>query len=323
MDAAGQPVQHGPEPQVPNPNQNVNAAWVASAQLLINEQATSIAGYKAQAAAAEAAARLARAQMPRGYKPENAPRYHGRTGEDVEAWLFQLEEQNRLFPIVDELQRIRYTALSLRDTAAKWYASMQMTDPPQLTNWEEFITKLRQQFVHLDQKWVARNTLHGLRQTGSVRDYSVKFRNLLILIPDMSVPDALDKYIRGLKDFAWKVWRKKFTHLEGAMVYAEELDLEVQQKSIITSRSVGYFSKRASYEGAAASRPLLYQSRLGQDLTPRGGPTPMELGLMKMSETERNRHFEKDLCFNCHKAGHRANTCPIKTSKSGNGFGRK
>jgi hypothetical protein len=317
------PVQQGPpgyEQQAHDPAANV---WAAQAQAHMDEQAATIAEHKRRVQAEEEAARLAAQQMPKGYRPESAAKYHGRTGEDVEAWLFQLEEQNRLFPILDQLQRIRYTALSLRDTAAQWYASMQMTDPPQLTTWEAFITKLRQQFVHLDQKWVARNMLHNLKQTGSVRDYSVKFRNLLILIPDMSMPDAMDKYIRGLKDFAWKVWRKKFTHLESAMVYAEELDLEVQQRSIITSRSVGYFSKRASYEGAAASRPLLYQSRLGQDLTPRGGPTPMELGLMKMSETERNRHYDKDLCFYCHKPGHRANTCPLKTSMSGNGFGRK
>jgi hypothetical protein len=40
---------------------------------------------------------------------QKVQRNTGRTGEDVEAWLFQLEEQNRLFPIVDQLQRIRYT----------------------------------------------------------------------------------------------------------------------------------------------------------------------------------------------------------------------
>jgi hypothetical protein len=151
--------------------------------------------------------------------------------------LFQLEEQNRLFPIEDQLQRVRFTALSLRETAAKWYSSMQMSDPPQITDWESFVTKLRQQFVHMDQKWIARNTITRLTQTGNVRDYSVKFRNLLIQIPDMSQPDALDRYIRGLKDFAFKVWRKKFVDLDVAMVYAEELDLEVQSKSILNGRS--------------------------------------------------------------------------------------
>jgi hypothetical protein len=274
-------------------------------------------------AAVAAAAAAAASNMPRGYRPEGPPKYHGRTGEDVEAWLFQLEEANRLFPIVDQVQRIRYTALALRDTAAKWYSSMQMTDPPQIVDWETFTTKLRQQFVHLDQKWVARNTLHGLKQTVSVRDYSVKFRNLMILIPDMSIPDALDKYVRGLKDFAFKVWRRKFTSLEEAMVYAEELDLEVQQKSILTGRSVIGYRKRADQYGPIASRPVPWQSRPEPTGFHRDGPIPMELGVMRMSGTERNRHYEQDLCFNCHKRGHRSDRCPSKTSMSGNGVGRE
>jgi hypothetical protein len=114
---------------------------------------------------------------------------------------------------------------------------MQMSEPPQITDWESFTTKLRQQFVHLDQRWVARNSIHSLTQMGRVRDYSVKFRNLQIQIPDMSAPDALDRYVRGLKDFAWKVWRRKFTTLEEAMVYAEELDLEIQQKYVLNRGS--------------------------------------------------------------------------------------
>jgi hypothetical protein len=237
-----------------NPQQAQMNAEMNAANAFIQQQAGLIAGLNHQVAADAAAAQAATAaaaqattaavaaahaqhapqgNMPRGYRPEGPPKYYGKQGEDLEAWLFQLEESNRLFPITDELQRIRYTALFLRETAAKWYASMQMADPPQIVDWESFTTKLKQQFVHMDQKWLARNQMFSLKQVGNVRDYSVRFRNLLILIPDMSAPDALDKYIRGLKDFAWKVWRRKFLTLEEAMLYAEELDLEVQQKHVV------------------------------------------------------------------------------------------
>jgi hypothetical protein len=274
----------------------------------------------AQAAAAQAAgaAQAAHGNMPRGYRPAVAPQYHGRTGEDLESWLFQLEEQNRLFPIEDQLQRVRFTALSLRETAAKWYSSMQMSDPPQITDWESFVTKLRQQFVHMDQKWIARNTITRLTQTGNVRDYSVKFRNLLIQIPDMSQPDALDRYIRGLKDFAFKVWRKKFVDLDVAMVYAEELDLETQQKSILNGRGDLVKIRHDRQPGVGYSRPVAWQPRSAPRAAAYGGPAPMELGALVMNETERTRHMKQDLCFNCHKPGHRANLCPHKT-KSGNG----
>jgi hypothetical protein len=288
----------------------------------VQSQHDEIAELKQAARVTAAATQGSTHNMPRGYKPEGTARYHGRTGEDIESWLFQLEEQNRLFPIENELQRIRYTALSLRETAAKWYSSMQMSDPPQITDWESFTTKLRQQFVHLDQKWVARNTLHALKQVGNVRDYSVKFRNLLILIPDMSAADALDKYIRGLKDFSWKVWRRKFVNLEEAMVYAEELDLEVQQKSILTGRGDPVKKRADGLYGAVATRHVAWQPRAAPRAIAHGGPTPMELGVLRMNETERNRHMAQDLCFTCHKPGHRSNACPSKT-KSGNVGRRK
>jgi hypothetical protein len=259
--------------------------------------------------------------MPRSYKPTGVPAYHGRTGEDLEAWLFQIEEQNRLFPIEDQLLRVRFTAMSLRETAARWYSSMQMADPPQIIDWESFVTKLRQQFVHMDAKWLARNAITKLIQSTNVREYSVKFRNLLIQIPDMSGPDALDRYIRGLKDFAFKVWRRKFTNLSEAMVYAEELDLETQQKAVLSGRGDQVKTRNDRPTGAAFSRPVAWQPRAAPRAAVYGGPAPMELGALRMNETERNRHMKQDLCFNCHKPGHRANQCPLAKA-SGNGVRR-
>ena len=286
----------------------------------------------AEAAAAAAAAPAEEPpehNMPRGYRPEGPPKYHGRVGEDVEAWLFQVEESNRLFPIRDGTKRVRYIALYLRDTAAEWYSAMQMKDPPQITGWDSFVTKLREQFKHMDQEFIARNAIHGIKQTHSAREYSVKFRGLQNLIPDMSPPDALDKYIRGLKDFAWKVWRKKFTTIEEAIVYAEELDLEIQQKHVLnkgstpsstTTSGKPHRPPQHSYPAAIPSRP--WQPRHEARNFDRGGPTPMVLGVMRMTETERTRHMLQDLCFHCHKTGHRANVCPSK-SRSGNGVGRR
>jgi hypothetical protein len=283
--------------------------------------------------AAEAAGNGIQANgMPYGYKPTALPSFCGNTGEDVEAWLFQVEQSQTLFPIANESQRIRHIALSLKDTAAKWYSAMQMRDPPELTTWAIFVTKLRQQFVHLDQKWVARNSLHNLRQEGTVRDYSVKFRHLYILVPDMSEPDALDKYVRGLKDFAFKVWRRKYQTLEEAIVYAEELDLEVQQKKELKgdSKFTGPVSDK-SRRGSSRSnffpqpRASTWQPRYEpRQVNGRGGSAPMELGVLRMpvrlSEAERLRHMQEDLCFNCHKPGHRTNVCPRKDP--GNGVGR-
>jgi hypothetical protein len=289
-----------------------------------------------EAAQAQAAAAMAAIQargpealqangMPRGYRPEGPPKFYGRGGDDVEAWLFQLDETNRLFPIVNEMSRVRYAALSLRDTAAKWYSAVQMKRPPIIVDWATFIAGLRQQFLHLDQKFVARGTLHTLTQKGSVRDFSVKFRNLQILIPDMSEPDALDRFIRGLKDFSFKVWRRKFTTLDAAIVYAEELDLETRQKQLLSggnTTSGGKFNHGSHRAVQSSSRQTSWAPGPVRVVNQPGGSAPMDVSVLRMDEQERSRHMKNDLCFNCHKPGHRANVCPAKRSQ-GNGGRRR
>jgi hypothetical protein len=308
-----------------------NAHHWQAAQVQAAAEAVAAAAAAAQAAApAAGVVGGAPGALPRGYRAEGPPKFTGAPGEDVEAWLFQLEEANSLFPIADEQQRIRYTALSLRGTAAKWYAAVQRKDPPEIDSWATFVRKLKQQFLDVRHEWIARTQLIDLRQVGSVRDYTVKFRNLQIQISDMSTTDLLDKYIRGLKDFAHKVWRRHYVTLDEAMIYAEELDLEIRQKRVLGlertpdrhNKSGGKPTRATPSYAPNASRHIPWQPRQEPRSFHRGGPTPMELGVLRMSETERNRHMQQDLCFTCHKPGHRANVCPSKI-RSGNGDRRR
>jgi hypothetical protein len=329
-----QAAQHIAQQQAQMEQLHLNAnQWQAeAAQANANAAANANAGAAANPANAHGPGHAAVNGMPRGYRPEGPPKFHGRTGEDVESWLFQIEEGNRLFPIEDQQQRIRYVALALRETAAKWYAAMQMSEPPQIHDWDSFVAKLRQQFVALNARWIARNQMHTLKQVGSVREYSVKFRNLRLQIPDMSQADAFDRYVRGLKDHAHKVWRKKWETLEAAMVYAEELDLESQQKQALSRSSNFGRDKPRLEQRHEEQRHMPWQSKSEPRNFHRGGPTPMELGMLRrdpprpaqtrMNDAERARHMDQDLCFFCHKPGHRANRCPSKKGQ-GNGNSRR
>jgi len=151
----------------------------------------------------------------------------------------------------------------------------------------------------------------------------------------MSVADALDKYVRGLKDFAWKVWRRKFPTLEDAMNYAEELDLEVQQKHVL-NRGSNFGRDKPRPEQRKEPRdyreePFVqnawlepYEERDEPRSDPRdfrNEPTPMELGVLqidppRMNDAEREHHMQQGLCFFCHKPGHRANRCPAKEGRT-------
>jgi hypothetical protein len=155
--------------------------------------------------------------MPRIYRPEVLPKFYGKMGEEVDTWLCQVEEILGMNPIQNEDLRIRYVGMALRETAASWYASMRRADADErITDWASFIQKLRAQFITADPSWLARDGLHALRQKASVREYSVRFRELRLQIKNMSGTDALDTFIRGLKDVGFKVRRRKCATLREA-----------------------------------------------------------------------------------------------------------
>jgi hypothetical protein len=65
----------------------------------------------------------------------------------------------------------------------------------------------------------------------------VKFRNLLILIPDMSAADAPDRYIRERRTSHGRCGEGNPSALKKQWSMQRNPDLEIQQKSILTGRS--------------------------------------------------------------------------------------
>src|ERR1700692_4859775 len=65
--------------------------------------------------------------------------------------------------------------------------------------WQTFYDSLVQAFKPVNSKKIARNKIAGLKQTNSVQKNNDEFRSLCRDIDDMSEPEKLDRYIRGLK----------------------------------------------------------------------------------------------------------------------------
>lgn len=60
-------------------------------------------------------------------------------------------------------------------------------------------TMLKNTFTSINNKKEARNQLAGLKQTGSVSEYTMKFRRLVYQANDVNEAEQLDRYTRGLK----------------------------------------------------------------------------------------------------------------------------
>ena len=59
--------------------------------------------------------------------------------------------------------------------------------------------ELKDQFLPMNTAWMARESLKKLKQMGSVRDYVMEFRPLILDIKDMSKVNKLFNFMSGLQ----------------------------------------------------------------------------------------------------------------------------
>lgn len=88
--------------------------------------------------------------------------------------------------------------------------------------WVDFSAKLQASFKPKDHSRRARDVLAACTQTGSVMGYAAAFQRALLGCTDVDKPEALDKFIRGLrKDIRTEVIFREPASLDDAVVLAE------------------------------------------------------------------------------------------------------
>jgi hypothetical protein len=190
---------------------------------------------------------------------------YGKKGEDLKAWLFQAEEQFSLLTLTDDDLRIRIAGMALRGPAKTWYHSVRsdtLPDGERLVTWDAFKTALMEQFSPVEPIKRARDQLADLKQDGSVRDYTSRFRQLCTIITNISEAEKLDRYVRGLRQRI-----KSEVELRDPETFAEATKLAEKVDSSL-DRVYPKFS-------GGFRKPPPVQNRRAD------GPAPMDLGVMQ------------------------------------------
>lgn len=237
-------------------------------------------------------------------KPNKPECYDGkRDFLTVNTWIYTIGQYLSLTQLsspsiqITEHNRIAFASSYLKGNAAvRWYNLVNSPSVP--TSWNKFKEFLILEFIPADHTPRARDKLRKLKQTTSVEHYLAEFRNIVLMIGDISEGEKIDRFVEGLKyNVKIEVMKSSVNSFEESARIALNIDSAI-------------WRARRSTSGFHPHTPNV------------GGPTPMEIGNVNGASTrahreQRKKDLDKGACFACHKVGCRPWKCrPSRVNNS-------
>lgn len=267
------------------------------------------------AAAVPATPRSSAPSVDRPLKAREPRMYNGTTAE-VEPFIDEIETNIRLQRMHDDLDKTGYFSTYLKDGNAKtWYYTIKSYNVSLLSDFPAFLAAFRAHFADPNYSRTALHKIKALKQQGSCGSYAARF---LELLPHVSFSDQtkLDQFKEGLKpavrDLVRGV-RPKPATFEDYLHLAIDFDNDLHEDELAArDRSHG------SRPSASSSRPAPRQAASAPAAS--SEVVLMEVDAVKfrgpLTETEKDRRRQLNLCMYCAGAGHTADTCPNKSVKA-------
>lgn len=130
--------------------------------------------------------------------------FHGRLNENVDRWLFNVDQYFRGAQETDDTVRVPVAASLLRGTAQAWWETVVRDNEKkglgeEFCTWNEFKAGLAAAFRVINREDRARSQLSRLRQVTSVTKYAAEFTAVVLDIPDISDSEKYARFYEGLK----------------------------------------------------------------------------------------------------------------------------
>jgi len=266
--------------------------------------------------------------------------FTGRDPKKLKAFIFQCQLYFRnSSDYDDESRRVTFALSYLRDVAQEWFepgiSGLTDAPPPWLDDWEAFLDELRTNFGPYDEIGDAEHELTNLRMRDNQRvsDYLVRFSSLAVRCPwgdaalrfrfyDGLPPRIKDELSKGDKPRSLLVMKQKVQNIDARYWERNQERSREQQRqnppkaSGSTSTANPTTTPKAPARSDNRSDPKPSKPRDSKPTTPRVDLSGKLDSKGKLTQQERQRRIDHNLCLFCGGSGHRSDNCPIKAAKA-------
>ncbi|KAE8235657.1 hypothetical protein A4X06_0g9801, partial [Tilletia controversa] len=244
----------------------------------------------------------------------------GRNTRALSNYLYDVKQHFKVDPskYSTEVLKIIFAASFLKDTARTWDQTLDEspTGPPWST-FVDFQDELNANFSEIDplEHWLVK--WDSLQQKSSVSAYLSDFTAIASHL-DLTDQIKVHHFKRGLKNDVLDqlALLPQPSDFDGLVKLANQIDarLFAQRRSKSTSQASSIqFKPKTSYKSTSVNIPV--------EVKPiASGPVPRQIDATQrrgpLTEAEKQRRRDNNLCLYCGGANHIANACPVKNSRS-------
>jgi Retrotransposon gag protein len=213
---------------------------LAHQQLVINNLSSRLAAMEESASAPSPTA-----HTPYRYKAANPTPFAG-VPDTLRPWILQVDTHLQLASIFDPALQLLVATQFLAPGPLTWVQTLNG-----VTTWTDLKEQMISYYQPLHEELRARDSLHSLRQRGTVDEYSKAFNELVVKVPQMTLEEKFYVFIKGLKH---NVQVSVSLHSPST----------IEQAKLLAASAVGILSSQRYYGGGPSSGF--------------GKATPMEIG---------------------------------------------
>ncbi|GMF47113.1 unnamed protein product [Phytophthora fragariaefolia] len=136
------------------------------------------------------------ARANRQKQKANPPKFHGRAEDDLELWLFHIEEHFAAYTVEMSSNDSRFVDMVvpfLGVDVMAWYREFKHAMGSSPRTWPLFKQQIRSRYRDNDYEFKILTKMHDLRVTTTQQEYSTKFTQLLSM-SDISMPEIVKRW---------------------------------------------------------------------------------------------------------------------------------